>query len=54
MFDIGGLVMNLKKMKKVELELLSNKDISCLILEESMNCSILLGSLHLFIIGISF
>ena len=27
--------MNLKKMKKEELELLSNKDISCLILEES-------------------
>ena len=35
MFDIGGLLMSLKKMKKEELELLSNKDIACLILDEN-------------------
>jgi len=35
MFDIGGLLMSLKSMKKEELELLSNKDIAYLIMEES-------------------
>ena len=35
MFDIGGPLMSLKKMKKEELELLSNKDIAEMIIEES-------------------
>ena len=35
MFDIGGLLMSLKTMKKEELELLSNKDIAEMIIEES-------------------